>query len=117
MKIHRLYSYFLLTLSLISFDATTVRATDILWVNTLGGQWNVAANWNPQQVPGPGDRAFIVIDGTYAVIQSVPATVTDLIVGSPNFGTQIFSVQSTMNITGAGLFGTNGALYLQAGSL
>jgi hypothetical protein len=40
----------------ISFCAMT-RAADIVWTNTAGGNWNVAANWNPNQAPSTNDTA------------------------------------------------------------
>ena len=35
------------------------RAATITWTNTAGGNWNDAANWNPNQVPGASDDALV----------------------------------------------------------
>ena len=40
----------------------------ITWTNTSGGNWSVAANWNPNQVPTNADTALITTPGTYAVV-------------------------------------------------
>lgn len=32
---------------------------DITWTNSVSGDWNVAANWSPNRVPGTNDTAFI----------------------------------------------------------
>src|ERR1039457_2492438 len=39
----------------------------ITWINTSGGNWSVAANWNPNQVPTNTDTALITTPGTYTV--------------------------------------------------
>src|SRR6188768_2408926 len=59
----------------------TARAAEIYWTNISGGNWNVAANWNPNIVPGAGDTALIVSNGTYNV--TVGANIA---VGSINIG-------------------------------
>src|SRR5437899_1377385 len=42
-------------------------AAVITWTNTAGGNWNVPANWNPNQVPGSNDTANVTVAGTYAI--------------------------------------------------
>src|SRR5664279_81919 len=42
-------------------------ATTITWINTSGGNWSVAANWSPNQVPTNTDTALITTPGTYTV--------------------------------------------------
>jgi hypothetical protein len=34
-------------------------AASIDWTNTSGRDWNVAANWSPNQVPDPSDTASV----------------------------------------------------------
>ncbi len=65
----------------ISFGAT------INWTNTAGGDWNVAANWDPNQTPGPTDTAQITNPGTYAVTNSGVASANILTLGGAT-GTQ-----------------------------
>lgn len=42
-------------------------ATVLTWASAVNGDWSDPTRWNPQQVPGPGDIALIVISGTYSV--------------------------------------------------
>jgi hypothetical protein len=44
-----------------------LHAATITWANTAGGNWSVAANWNPHQVPTNTDTALITTPGTYTV--------------------------------------------------
>ena len=37
----------------------TRRGHDITWTNNASGDWNVAANWSPNLVPGTNDTVFI----------------------------------------------------------
>ena len=46
---------------------TTACASAINWTNIAGGNWSVAANWSPNQVPGSADDAVITNAGTYTV--------------------------------------------------
>ena len=56
-------------LILLVFNAPRVFATQLVWTNTLGGNWNVAANWNPNIVPAAGDTAVITNAGNYTLSQ------------------------------------------------
>jgi hypothetical protein len=69
------------------------RSATIVWTNSLGGNWNVAANWSPNQVPGPGDAANITAAGTYAGNVTVNTSVGTLNIGGAASGTQ--TVQSS----------------------
>jgi hypothetical protein len=40
---------------------------NITWTNNSGGDWNVAANWNPNVVPGSNDNVFITTFVTVTV--------------------------------------------------
>ena len=68
--------------------AFSSNATTITWTNTAGGNWNVAANWDPNQVPGSNDVANITTAGTYAVTLNVAANVNSLTVGGAASGVQ-----------------------------
>ncbi len=85
----------------------TSHATDIHWANPVNGNWNTAANWNPAQVPGAGDRAFITVDGTYTVAVSAVTTVGGLEVGGAT-GTQTFTNSQNFILNGPGNVGVNG---------
>lgn len=69
---------------LLSFFAVTeaARATSITWTNTSGGNWNLAANWNPNQVPGPDDDVAIQLPLDMTVVMDVSATIHNLVLGS-----------------------------------
>ena len=75
----------------------------LIWTNTAGGDWSVAANWSPNQVPGSSDNAFITNSGSYTVTLNAQATVNSL------------SLAQTLAWSGGGLAGavtvaTNGVL-------
>ena len=78
---------FLITLALgsnLAYSAT------ITWTNTSGGNWSIAANWSPHQVPTNTDNVLITTPGTYTVA---------LDVGSPYY----YSSTNVANLTiGAG---------------
>ncbi len=56
----------LAVLSLLTLGSLAHCAT-ITWINTSGGNWSVASNWNPNQVPTNTDTALITTPGTYTV--------------------------------------------------
>ena len=58
-----------------------VRAANIVW-NTTSGDWGVATNWLPTQVPGPGDVAIISHAGSYDVTIDTNVTVNGINLGS-----------------------------------
>jgi len=37
------------------------------WINPAGGAWSTSANWDPQGVPGAGDRVVFALAGQYSV--------------------------------------------------
>lgn len=43
------------------------------WINPSGGDWHVAANWDPQGDPGDGDTVVFGLSGQYVVDASVVA--------------------------------------------
>ena len=43
---------------LAAFPIGTIAGT-LVWTNTAGGAWTNAANWSPNQVPGPADTAML----------------------------------------------------------
>jgi len=60
MKITHRILISLLALAGLVAGITSLRAADIVWTNTAGGNWSTAANWDPNQVPGSGDTAWII---------------------------------------------------------
>ena len=104
--------------STVIFFTAGANATDLTWVGG-SGNWNVAANWNPAQIPGSGDNAFITTNGIYTVTvpQNTPATVASLTIGGAS-GTQTLAIdKTTLTLNGSSLINANGQLdFLAAGS-
>ncbi len=97
--------------------ATSTRATVIHWTNTNNGNWNTAANWQPNQVPSTNDIAIITNAGTYAVTLNVDPTIGGLAIGG-NTGTQtIATAGRTLTLNGEGDVNLNGRLLLSGGAL
>ena len=56
----------LAVLSLLT-SGSMAHAATVTWTNTSGGNWSVAANWSPNQVPTNSDTALLTSPGTYTV--------------------------------------------------
>ncbi len=107
----------MLVLGSLLTQATSSEAAVIAWDNPAGGNWDNAANWSPAQVPGPGDDAFIALDGTYTVTLDIDAEVASLTVGGSS-GTQTFSIiVRTLTLDGPAAFGAHGALSFSGGAI
>ena len=96
---------------------STARAADISWTNTAGGNWSAAANWSPNVVPGAGDTALIVSNGTYTVIVDVSVTVSNLTVGAPSGLQTVSDSSQNIVITGIAAINGNGVFSLAGGNL
>jgi hypothetical protein len=97
------------------FGPPVVWAASITWTNSSGGNWNVADNWSPNQVPGAADIALINTPGTYVVNVNASADVASLTVGGAA-GAQTLQVNNTtLTATNAAINGTltvtNSSLY------
>ncbi len=99
---------------LAAFDT---HAADIVWTNTAGGNFNVAANWSPNQVPGADDRAFITNNGTYAVTFNASATVAGLTVGGDSGSIFFNQTSGTLTLSGPGMLNSNSVYTLSGGTL
>jgi hypothetical protein len=104
--------------SLLFFSANPVWAAAIAWVNTSGGDWNVAGNWNPAQVPGAADTATINAAGTYVVTVSDTESVASFTIGG-GVGAQTLQINSggVLNEAGGTLAQTGSLLVAAGGSL
>ena len=60
----------------------TAPAADIVWTNTAGGNWSVAANWSPNQAPSTNDIAWITNNGIYTVTLDTSVTLSGLALGA-----------------------------------
>ena len=47
--------------------------TNVNWISTTGGSWNVGSNWSTGQVPGSGDVVTIDVAGNPTIaVQGTP---------------------------------------------
>ena len=98
------------------FAAPSASAATITWTNIAGGNWNVAANWSPNQLPGASDVAEITTAGTYTVTLNTGPTIAGLAVGGAS-GTQTLSqVASTLAVQGAAQINANGQYDFNGGN-
>ena len=104
-------------LLLLALCINTTRADTITWTNTAGGNWSVAANWDPNEVPGPNDTAQINgAAGTYTVTDDTNATVSSLAVGGAASGMQNLRVPNGVTLTmSSATVNPNGTLTVAGG--
>ena len=96
---------------------SSVHPTNIYWINAAGGNWSTTANWNPPQVPGAYDSAFILTPGTYSVILDTNAAVQNLTLGA-GVGTQTLSNNTySLSIYATGAIDPSGVLNMTGGTL
>ncbi len=96
-----------------AFICFAARATDLVWIGATGN-WNVAGNWSPAQIPTAADNAWITNSGTYVV--TVPAgssaTANSIVVGGAS-GSQTLAVdRATATVSTAISVNSNGILSL-----
>lgn len=104
-------------LSLLVFLNLTgaIRAATLVWTNPNGGDWNLAANWTPAQVPAAGDDVIIANGGTYLVTNISSITLGSLELGGTN-GVQTLTVNS-LTFTNSSIINSNGVLNWGGGDL
>src|SRR5260370_33664435 len=91
-------------------------AATINWTNSAGGNWSVATNWSPNQVPGSSDNAVITANGSYTVTLDISPTVGSLTLGG-NSGTQTLATAgSTLTLNNASVVNANGVMPLNGGT-
>src|SRR5271168_3627033 len=107
----------LLLAELLMLSFIPAQGATIAWTNTSGGNWSVAANWSPNQVPGVADTALIETSGSYTVMLNANAQIAGLTLGGSG-GIQNLTVSgSTLSLTSGGIVGAKGALVLMASTL
>ena len=99
-----------------AWGSTCLTAATLTWTNTAGGNWNLAANWLPNAVPGAADTANITTPGSYTVTLNADATVAALNLGAGS-GTQTLAMSANTLIPTAGAVNANGVLAMSGGSL
>src|SRR5437870_7448421 len=92
------------------------RAATISWTNIAGGNWSVADNWDPNQVPGDSDTALITSDGTYTVTLDASATIASLTLGGAS-GEQTLTSSGPLTLANASTVNTNGIFGFSGGAL
>jgi hypothetical protein len=93
------------------------RAATISWTNTSGGNWSVAANWNPHQVPGLFDNAVITVNGSYAVTLDTSPTINSLTLGGTSGQQTLTNNSFTLTLSSASTIGTNAVFALTGGAV
>src|SRR3974390_3286035 len=70
-----------------------------IWTNTAGGDWNTAANWNPNTVPAEGTTVTLtnLLATAYAITYTAPmsaSSIGSLTINNPaaNAGRQTLTV-------------------------
>ena len=107
----------LVRLALLVITSSAAHSATIAWTNTSGGNWSVAANWNPNQTPGAGDTADITNNGTYTVTLDVNATVDGVILGGASGTQTLTNGGSALTQTHASMVKPNGNIDLGGGTL
>ncbi len=95
----------------------SVQAAQIVWTNTSGGYWNVAANWSPNQVPGTNDTAWITYNGTYTVTLNTNIALNGLLLGGDSGAQTLSHATYTLTLNGPGGSSSNGVYTLTSGIL
>ena len=94
-----------------------VRASQVVWTNTAGGNWNDAANWSPNQVPGSTNDVVIAASGTYTVTLNISTTVNSLSLGGASGQQTLVNNGYALTLNQASVINTNGVFALGGGSL
>lgn len=103
------------TLSLALAIGSVAHAATLTWTNLVGGNWSVAANWNPNQVPGSADNAVITNSGTYAVTLDEDATLNSLTFGGASGQQTLTNNANTLTLNNASVVNTNSVFGLGGG--
>jgi len=91
-KVLTIGSYtFLIAFGLLLFTAGAV-AEEITWMNTGGGAWQTAANWDPEDVPNASGEEGLVPDDsfTYTVDLGANLTLDKITLLNPNATLNVF---------------------------
>jgi len=93
-------------------------STTYVWSNTAGGNWNVAADWSPNGMPGSGDTADISASGTYTVTVNTAESVGTLTMnGTSGMQTLNISSSGTLTINSASTGNANAVVEVSGGTL
>src|SRR5271154_356196 len=101
----------------LAIGGTVADAATITWTNTAGGNWSVAANWSPNQVPGSSDDAVITASGTYNVTLDTSPTVNSLALGGSSGQQTLTTGNNNLTLNNSSFVNANGNLALTGGYL
>jgi hypothetical protein len=103
-------------LALLLFYSAGGQAATLMWTNTSGGNWSVAANWNPHQVPGAGDVAAITLTtaSKLEVRMDVDVTIAGLTMGGSAHVLRVGG--KTLTLGGTSTIGPNQEIVLDQGA-
>jgi N-acetylneuraminic acid mutarotase len=90
--------------------AHSASAATIAWTNLNGGNWSVANNWSPHQVPRASNDVVITASGTYAVTLNQDATVASLTLGGSSGTNTLFANGHNLTLTNSCSVGTHGVV-------
>ena len=99
------------------FGCSAARSATILWTNTVGGNWNDATSWSPNQVPGASDEADITTGGTYSVTLNSSLTVGILMLGGSSGQQTLITGNNTLTLTSGSVVNANGIFQLSGGNI
>jgi hypothetical protein len=103
---------FLVAVGNIGADAATIN-----WTNTAGGNWSVAANWSPNQVPGSSDDSVVASNGIYTVTLDTSPNIHSLMLGGTSGTQTLATAGNTLTLNNASVVNANGILSLNGGTL
>ena len=104
---------------LLAFAGDYARSATITWTNTAGGNWNTAANWNSNSVPGSGDIAVITNNAITVTLNTSP-TVGGITLGANagcGGGTILLMNGQTLTLRGPLVVGSCGQFTVDSGTL
>jgi len=107
-------------LSIVLLEAALVSsapAATMSWTNVNGGNWTVAANWSPNQVPGGGDQAIIAVAGAYTVTLNASVGVGSLTLGGSSGQQTLATAGNTLALNASSVVNASGILALNGGAL
>lgn len=102
--------------TLLIFASGRANATDYFWGGAVSTDWNTAANWFPNGVPGAGDSATIGAQRVVNASQAVTIAQLTLAPASELQGSGLITVTDLASLTDVKLSGT-GALKVASGAV
>jgi hypothetical protein len=103
----------------VALAGLVARGDTINWTNTSGGNWSVAANWSPNQVPDANDTVVITNDGDYTVTVDIAPTIAGFDLGATSGSTtqSLVITSLTLTINGNGIINSRGMATFDNSSL